>query len=86
MCLILIGFIFNVIFKIVLKIRTKTNAKFKARALQYCLEHNVTNLRDEDWVVHLDEETLLTLNSVFFFLFFNLFIFLIKLIFRFVEF
>ncbi|KAI1731818.1 glycosyl transferase family group 2 domain-containing protein [Ditylenchus destructor] len=44
--------------------RTKTGARFKARALQYCLEDDVNILRDEDWIVHLDEETLLSLNSV----------------------
>jgi len=43
---------------------TKTGAKFKARALQYCLEDDVNILRDDDWVVHLDEETLLSANSV----------------------
>ena len=37
---------------------------FKARALQYCLEHNVNVLNDEDWIVHLDEETILTKGSV----------------------
>ncbi|UYV60209.1 hypothetical protein LAZ67_1000406 [Cordylochernes scorpioides] len=44
--------------------RTKTGALFKARALQYCLEDGVTLLNDTDWIVHLDEETLLTENSV----------------------
>lgn len=43
---------------------TKSGALFKARALQYCWEEDVNVLRDEDWVVHLDEETLLTENSV----------------------
>ncbi|KAI6241634.1 Glyco-trans-2-like domain-containing protein [Aphelenchoides fujianensis] len=43
---------------------TKTGAKFKARALQYCLEDNVSDLRDDEWIVHLDEETLLSTNSV----------------------
>lgn len=43
---------------------TKTGALFKARALQYCLENDVNVLNDTDWVVHLDEETLLTDNSV----------------------
>ncbi|KAI6211060.1 Glyco-trans-2-like domain-containing protein [Aphelenchoides besseyi] len=41
--------------------RTKTGAKFKARALQFCLEDQT---QDDDWIVHLDEETLLTTNSV----------------------
>lgn len=44
--------------------RTKTGALFKARALQYCLEDKVNILGDTDWIVHLDEETLLTENSV----------------------
>ena len=37
---------------------------FKARALQYCLEEDIHNLSDDDWIVHLDEETLLTDASV----------------------
>jgi len=44
--------------------RTKTGALFKSRALQYCLEDEVNMLGENDWVVHLDEETLLTDNSV----------------------
>ncbi|GMS92913.1 hypothetical protein PENTCL1PPCAC_15088, partial [Pristionchus entomophagus] len=44
--------------------KTKTGALFKARALQYCIEDKVNTLRDCDWVVHLDEETLLTTESV----------------------
>lgn len=44
--------------------KTKTGALFKSRALQYCLEDNVNILADTDWIVHLDEETLLTDNSV----------------------
>lgn len=44
--------------------RTKTGALFKARALQYCLEDNVNILSGSDWIVHLDEETLLTENSI----------------------
>ena len=43
---------------------TKTGAKFKARALQYALEQNVSNLADNDFVVHLDEETRLTKNCI----------------------
>ncbi|KAK0417192.1 hypothetical protein QR680_012871 [Steinernema hermaphroditum] len=43
---------------------TKSGAKFKARALQYCLEEDVNILRDDDWIVHLDEETLLTVDVV----------------------
>ncbi|KAK9497293.1 hypothetical protein O3M35_004638 [Rhynocoris fuscipes] len=44
--------------------KTKSGALFKARALQYCLENNVNSLSDSDWIVHLDEETLLTDNSI----------------------
>ncbi|GMR39472.1 hypothetical protein PMAYCL1PPCAC_09667, partial [Pristionchus mayeri] len=44
--------------------RPKSGALFKARALSYCLEDEVNKLKDSDWVVHLDEETLLTQNSV----------------------
>lgn len=40
--------------------RTNTGAKYKARALQYALEPHVSILNDDDWIVHLDEETLLT--------------------------
>ncbi|XP_017764930.1 PREDICTED: beta-1,4-mannosyltransferase egh [Eufriesea mexicana] len=44
--------------------RTSSGALFKARALQYCLENSVNELGDNDWIVHLDEETLLTENSI----------------------
>lgn len=44
--------------------KTKTGALFKSRALQYCLEDNVNILGSTDWIVHLDEETLLTENSI----------------------
>nr|XP_027200168.1 beta-1,4-mannosyltransferase egh-like [Dermatophagoides pteronyssinus] len=44
--------------------QTKSGALFKARALQYCLEDNVNRLNDNDWIVHLDEETLLTSGSI----------------------
>jgi len=44
--------------------KTKTGALFKSRALQFCLEDNVNILADCDWIVHLDEETLLTENSI----------------------
>lgn len=44
--------------------QTKTGALFKSRALQYCLEDGVNLLNNTDWIVHLDEETLLTENSV----------------------
>lgn len=44
--------------------RTKSGALFKARSLQYCLENDVCALDDNDWIVHLDEETLLTEDCV----------------------
>ena len=44
--------------------RSKSGALNKSRALQFCLEEDVNILKDEDWIVHLDEETLLTQNSV----------------------
>ena len=44
--------------------KTKTNSKFKSRALQYALEDEVNILNDDDWIVHLDEETLLTESSL----------------------
>lgn len=44
--------------------QTKSGALFKSRALQYCLEDHVNTLNNNDWIVHLDEETLLTDNSV----------------------
>ena len=37
---------------------------YKARALQYCLEDGVNLLTDNDWIVHLDEETILTEASI----------------------
>ena len=40
--------------------KTKSGALNKARALQYCLEEDKNILGDDDWIVHLDEETLLT--------------------------
>ena len=40
--------------------KTKSGALNKARALQFCLEEDNNILKDEDWIVHLDEETLLT--------------------------
>lgn len=43
---------------------TSTGALFKARALQYALEDDVNTLGAEDWIVHLDEETLLTTDSL----------------------
>lgn len=44
--------------------KPKSGAMFKSRALQYCLEDNVNVLNLNDWIVHLDEETILTENSV----------------------
>jgi beta-1,4-mannosyltransferase len=44
--------------------KTKTGAMFKSRALQYCLEDSVNVLNPNDWIVHLDEETILTENAV----------------------
>lgn len=44
--------------------RPRSGARFKARALQFCLEPHVNQLSSDDWIVHLDEETLLTENSV----------------------
>lgn len=44
--------------------KTKNNTLYKARALNYCLENGVNMLSDNDWIVHLDEETLLTESSV----------------------
>jgi len=40
--------------------RASSGCLFKARALQYCLEDGVNVLNEHDWVLHLDEETLLT--------------------------
>lgn len=44
--------------------KTKTGALFKSRALQYCLEDSVNVLNNTNWVVHLDEETVMTDNCV----------------------
>ncbi|CAL8081479.1 unnamed protein product [Orchesella dallaii] len=43
---------------------TKTGALFKARALQYCLEPDINKVFQQDWIVHLDEETILTENAI----------------------
>lgn len=43
---------------------TSTGAMFKARALQYALEPKTSLLNDGDYIVHLDEETLLTKNVI----------------------
>lgn len=44
--------------------KPKSGAMFKSRALQYCLEESVNVLNHNDWIVHLDEETILTENCV----------------------
>ncbi|XP_060561632.1 beta-1,4-mannosyltransferase egh-like [Ruditapes philippinarum] len=43
---------------------TRNRTQYKARALNYCLEPDINMLTDSDWIVHLDEETLLTESSV----------------------
>lgn len=40
--------------------KTSTGALFKARALQYALEPHVSQLSDGDYIIHLDEETIVT--------------------------
>lgn len=44
--------------------RTTTGAMFKARALQYALEPQVNQLSEGDYIIHLDEETLVTRNVI----------------------
>lgn len=44
--------------------KSETGALNKSRALQYSLEDEQNFLDPEDWIIHLDEETLLTENSV----------------------
>ncbi|XP_050417566.2 beta-1,4-mannosyltransferase egh [Patella vulgata] len=44
--------------------QTKHGSRYKARALQYCLEEGVNILSDNDWIIHLDEETLMTESSL----------------------
>lgn len=44
--------------------QTKSGSLYKARALQYALEPEVDILSPGDWIVHLDEETLLTEEAV----------------------
>lgn len=44
--------------------QTSTSAMYKARALQYALEPDINVLNKGDYIVHLDEETLLTRNSI----------------------
>ncbi|KAL4220775.1 Glycosyl transferase group 2 [Mactra antiquata] len=40
--------------------RTPNETLFKARALHYCLDQSINILSNDDWITHLDEETLLT--------------------------
>lgn len=44
--------------------KTSTGALFKARALQFAIEPDINNLKPEDYIVHLDEETILTPSAV----------------------
>ena len=44
--------------------RSSNGSLYKARALHYCLEDGVNKLSEKDWIVHLDEETLLTESSL----------------------
>ena len=44
--------------------QTKSGAMFKARNLQYCLEDHINKLSPDDWIVHLDEETIFTDNCL----------------------
>ena len=44
--------------------QSKNHTLYKARALNYCLEPGINMLADNDWIVHLDEETLVTEASV----------------------
>lgn len=44
--------------------KPRNGALYKARALEYCLQDEVNVLADNDYVVHLDEETVMTANSV----------------------
>ena len=43
---------------------SKNGSLNKARALQYCLEDGVNTLRESDWILHLDEETRFTTDSL----------------------
>lgn len=47
-----------------LNYKTSTGALFKARALQYALEPQNSPIQDGDYIVHLDEETLVTKNVI----------------------
>lgn len=44
--------------------KTSTGAMFKARALQYALEPGISPVSSGDYIVHLDEETIITRNAV----------------------
>lgn len=44
---------------------SSTKARFKARALQYALEDGVSTVKNEDFIVHLDEETLISRNVIY---------------------
>lgn len=44
--------------------QTRNGSLYKARALNYCLESHVNSLTKNTWIVHLDEETLLTEESL----------------------
>ncbi|KAK3577874.1 hypothetical protein CHS0354_021844 [Potamilus streckersoni] len=46
------------------KYATIKHSLHKAQALHYCLEKEIDNLSDDDWIVHLDEETIITEGSV----------------------
>ena len=44
--------------------QTPTGALNKSRALQYCWEDTINLIQDNEWILHLDEETLVTTESV----------------------
>lgn len=44
--------------------KPRNGAMYKARALEYCLQDEVNVLTDNDYIVHLDEETIMTTNAV----------------------
>lgn len=44
--------------------RPRGGAMYKARALQYCLESYINILSDNDYIVHLDEETVMSSDSI----------------------
>uniref|UniRef100_A0A914GZB9 Beta-1,4-mannosyltransferase bre-3 n=1 Tax=Globodera rostochiensis TaxID=31243 RepID=A0A914GZB9_GLORO len=58
------SFIFEVVTDKAIDLPHCSNRVRESRALQYCLEDEVNILRDEDWIVHLDEETLLSINAL----------------------